>query len=94
MEGPLKISAATKDLSYAKQRYDGVARPLGRSVLCFDALLAAASTLIAMRLWIPSCLFALYFLIVCYVLCCLVFVGVLFCLSSAVPALFEAKEFR
>ena len=37
MELPLKVSGAIKDLSWAKQRYDGVARPLGRSVMCLAA---------------------------------------------------------
>ena len=32
MDLPLTVSDAIKDLSWAKQRYDGVARPLGRAV--------------------------------------------------------------
>ena len=43
------LARLSKDLSRAKQRYDGVARPLGRSVLCIDALLAATSMIVTMR---------------------------------------------
>ena len=49
MELSIKVSKNIKDLSFAKQRYDGVARPLGRSVLFIDALIAAAHMLIAAR---------------------------------------------
>ena len=54
MELPLKVSDAIKDLSWAKQRYDGVTRPLGRSVMFSAAPNMERQTCMFSALPVPS----------------------------------------
>jgi hypothetical protein len=48
-ELPFHICKDVADMGYARQRFDGVSKPMGRSVVFIDAYLSAANMMISQR---------------------------------------------